>query len=96
VIAMQYEKESEDPSLRNLLNWVAKQEGGFALKAEQNQYSKPLFPKHTKNPHFQQQLFETPKPSNRLSVTTHTCVWCGEELESEDLLEMHEDGHFDD
>ena len=25
-----------------------------------------------------------------------TCVWCGAELDSEDLLKLHEDEHFDD
>lgn len=39
--------------------------------------------------------FEMVTPSDDAGVE-HTCVWCGKELLSQVLLEMHEEEHFND
>ena len=95
---MEYESESHEESLVHLLKWMSKQERGFVLSTNQyqptNQYqqSDPLY---RPNPNSWQAVPKEPI-SDRLKFPSHTCVWCGKELKSEALLEIHEEEHFDD
>jgi len=92
VITMEYESESHEESLAHLLKWMSKQERGFALSTNQYQQSDPSF---RPDPNSWQAMPKEPI-SDRLKFPSHTCVWCGKELKSEALLEIHEEEHFDD